>query len=115
MIIKSSNITINVSDLDKSIQFYEGLGLTLANRWGNYYAQITSPGVTIGLHPTDKTHLVGNSGNISIGFSIDRIEDAKAQLDQLKIAYRERTEEGGQFLHFEDPDGTACYYIHSQW
>jgi len=26
----------------------------------------------------------------------------------------ERSEEGGQFLHFADPDGTALYFIKSK-
>jgi len=27
----------------------------------------------------------------------------------------ERSEEGGQFLHFTDPDGTALYFIKPKW
>jgi len=27
----------------------------------------------------------------------------------------ERSEEGGQFLHFADPDGTPLYFIKSKW
>lgn len=115
MTIKESNITINVKDLDKSISFYESIGLTVKNRWGNYYAQLTAPGVLIGLHPTSTDNLPGNSGIVSIGFTIDKFEEAKSELQKLSIKTMDRQEEGGQFLHFNDPDGTALYFIKPKW
>jgi len=66
MTIKEANITINVKDLNKAVSFYESLGLKLKNRWNNYYAQLTAPGVIVGLHPTEDSNLTGNSGNVSI-------------------------------------------------
>ena len=115
MKIKESNITVNVKDLDKSISFYESLGLTLKNRWGSYYAMLSSPGVVIGLHPTSISNLKDNSGNVSIGFTTDNFEDTKSELQKLSIQMNERQEEGGQFLHFTDPDGTALYFIKPKW
>ena len=115
MTIKESNITINVKDLDKSISFYESIGLTAINRWGNYYAQLTAPGVVIGLHPSSDTNLKGNSGNASIGFTADDFEEAKSLLQELSIKTTDREEEGGQFIHFNDPDGTALYFIKPKW
>lgn len=114
MTIKQSNITINVKDLDKSISFYESIGVTVKNRWGDYYAQLTAPGVVIGLHPSD-TNLTGNSGNVSIGFTTDDFEEARSLLQKLSISATDRQEEGGQFLHFNDPDGTALYFIKPKW
>ena len=115
MTIKYSNITINVSDLEISISFYESIGLTVKNRWGNHYAQLTAPGISIGSHPTDNANLTGNSGNISIGFSTDNFEEAKSDLQKLSINTSDRQEEGGQFKHFKDPDGTAPYFIKTKW
>jgi catechol 2,3-dioxygenase-like lactoylglutathione lyase family enzyme len=115
MNIKDSNITINVKDLDKSITFYESIGLKLKNRWGNSYAQLTSPGVVIGLNPTEKNNLTGNSGNASLGFTADKFDEAKALLQKLSIDITERKEEGGQFIHFTDPDGTSLYFIKPKW
>ena len=115
MIIKESNITINVKDLDRSISFYKSLGLTEKNRWGNYYAQLTVSGVVIGLHPTSDKNLTNNSGNVSIGFIIDDIDEAKSHLINLSINLQTREEEGGQFLHFNDPDGTSLYFIKPKW
>lgn len=115
MTIKESNITINVKDLDKSVSFYQSIGLTIKNRWGNHYAQLAAPGVVIGLHPTSGNNLTGNSGNVSIGFTTDKFEETKSHLQKLSIKTTDRKEEGGQFLHFNDLDGTAIYFIKPKW
>jgi len=115
MTIKESSITINVKDLEKSISFYESIGLTVKNRWGNYYAQLKAPDIIIGLHPTRHNNLKENSGNTSIGFTIDDFEEAKSLLQKLSIKATNRIEEGGEFIHFIDPDGTALYFIRPKW
>jgi catechol 2,3-dioxygenase-like lactoylglutathione lyase family enzyme len=115
MKIKEANITINVKNLEKSVSFYESLGLQVKSRWNNDYAQLTAPGVILGLHPTDASNLKGNSGNTSIGFIANNFEEAKVLLQNLSVAITERQEEGGQFLHFYDPDGTALYFINPSW
>lgn len=111
MTIKESNVTINVRDLDTSVSFYESIGFKVKNRWGNHYAQLTAPGITIGLHPTSDSNLLGHSGNVSIGLTTDDFVHAKLFLQRLPIKVTERQEEGGSFLHFVDPDGTALYFI----
>ncbi len=114
MNIKDSNITIMVEDIDKSVAFYESIGFTTKNRWGNNYAQLAAPGVTIGLHPVEKSTAKG-SGNTSIGFTTDNFEDAITMLSKHSIKAEPRSEEGGQFLHFTDPDGTQLYFIKPKW
>jgi len=115
MTIKQANVTVNIKDMDRSISFYQSIGLTVKNRWSNYYAQLTAPGIDIGLHPATNGNLTGNSGNVSIGFTTDNFEETKTSLQQLSIPVTERSEEGGQFLHFNDPDGTALYFIKPKW
>ncbi len=113
MAIKDSNVTISIKDMDNSIAFYQSLGFAVKNRWNNYYAQLTAPGIIIGLHPTNEPK--GNSGNVSIGFTTDNFEEAKSLIKNLAIDVQEREEEGGQFLHFSDPDGTALFFIKPKW
>ncbi len=50
-----------------------------------------------------------------MGFTTNNYEDTKAELKQLNISVNERTEEGGDFLHFNDPDGTSLYFIKPKW
>ena len=114
MAIKDSNITIMVKDMDRSISFYQSIGFNMKNRWGNHYAQMSAPGVVIGLHPAESIQSTG-SGSTSIGFTTDNIENEKTALNKLSIEVQERQEEGGQFLHFSDPDGTQLYFIKPKW
>lgn len=115
MPITAANLTINVKDMDKSISFYQSIGLKLEKRWGNHYAQLTAPGMVIGLHPSNEANLKTDSGNVSVGFITDNFEDTKAELQALSIPISERQEEGGKFIHFSDPDGTALYFIQPKW
>lgn len=115
MSIKAGTITINVKDLDKSISFYESLGLTLKQRWGEHYAELSSPGLTIGLHPSKEVNSQVGSGNVSIGFTMDNFDETKSLLKKLAIEVTERKEAGGEFFHFKDPDGSALYFIKPKW
>jgi catechol 2,3-dioxygenase-like lactoylglutathione lyase family enzyme len=113
MNISQSTITIMVKDMDVSIPFYQAIGLTLKNRWGNHYAEMIAPGLTIGIHPANR-HFNG-SGNTSIGFIVGDFEDAKSFLARLSIPVSESEDEGGQILNFEDPDGTLLYIYKPKW
>lgn len=107
--IKETNVTILVKDMDQAISFYEKIGLTLKNRWGNHYAQLETTGITIGLHPGGREGQ--KSGHISIGFLIDDIAGAKTLLDQKQIPYMFDDGKSGQFTHFKDLDGTELYFM----
>lgn len=111
--ITETNVTLMVMNLDKSIKFYENIGLKLKNRWGEHYAMIETTGLTIGLHPSDKP--VKPSTQVSIGFMVDDIKDAKKVLDENTIIYSEDDGKSGIYLHFQDLDGTALYFTQPKW
>ena len=99
--------------MNRSVSFYQSIGFTLQNRWGNNYAQLTAPGLTIGIHPAGEGFT--GSGNISIGFTTDNFDETKNHLSSLAIHTQLREEEGGKFIHFADPDGTMLYFIKPKW
>lgn len=102
-----------VHDMDRSIKFYESLGLTLKQRWDNHYAMISAPGLTIGLHPAEGDDL--NSGTVSIGFMVNDIDPVKTRFEREKISYTEEDGKSGYYVHFCDPDGTLLYFVKPGW
>jgi len=113
--ILNTHVTILARDMDRSISFYQSLGFELEQRWGDHYAQLKAPGIEIGIHPAGASQGPAGSGNVSIGFTIDNWGEGEALLDSLGIPVDRRQEEGGQFLHFADPDGTSLYFIQPTW
>ncbi len=113
MQIKESNITIAVKDLSASIEFYQKLGLEIKNRWGPHYAQLTAADIVIGLHPVEEP--IPPSSQISVGFMIDNIEDAKLLLRECNIPFSVTDGKSGPLVRFHDPDGTALYFTQPGW
>jgi len=114
MIIKDVNLTIMVKDMDRSVSFYQSIGFKLNQRWASHYAQLSAGKLLIGLHPVEK-NLSQGSGNLSIGFTTYDFQSCRDRLKELSIEVQERTEKGGEFLHFKDPDGTALYFINPKY
>lgn len=119
MKITGSNVTIMVKDMDKSILFYQKLGLNLQQRWENHYAMLNTEGITLGIHPADDSKHWGSelgSGTTSIGLFIGKADEAKTLLDQHQIPYKvENDDKSGIYVHFKDPDGTTIYFVEPKW
>jgi len=113
MNITASNVTIMVKNMDKAIEFYETIGLTLQQRWDNHYAMIGAEGITLGLHPADEEKT--SSGSVSVGFMVNDIEETKKLLNMHSIAYDEADGKSGHYLNFKDLDGTALYFVKPKW
>lgn len=111
MKIKEANITINVQDIEKSVAFYTSIGFTAKKRWAANYALLTAPGIEIGLHQSIDTNSLKSSGNTSIGFIVGDYEEAVTYLKDLSIDFHTEEEKNGKFLYFNDPDGTALYFV----
>ena len=102
-----------VQNMDVAINFYTSIGLTLKNRWENHYAMVTTEGITIGIHPGRGDEQ--GSGNVSIGFMIANIDEARKLLDEKKVGYVAENGKSGNYLKFQDPDGTALYFVQPGW
>lgn len=111
--INTSNVTIMVQDMNRSVDFYtRGLGLSLKQRWGDHYAIVTAPGVSIGLHPAKEKNT--GSMQVSIGFGIDDLKEAEKRLEELGVKYERSGEKAGEFANFQDPDGIWLYFMQSK-
>lgn len=111
--ITETNVTIMVTNMNSSIEFYQSLGFEIKNRWGDHYAMLTTTGLTLGIHPSDgKTK---GSGNVSIGLMVDDINEAKGLLEKNKISFQHHDDKSGIYLNFTDPDGTIIYYTQPKW
>ena len=111
--ITSTNVTIMVKDFEKSLLFYESIGLKLKQRWNSDYAMVETTGLTIGIHPDGEDD--SNSGTVSIGFMIENIDEAKALLEKNKITCKFEDGGSGTYIHFKDPDGTILYFVQPKW
>lgn len=114
MKLNGSNVTIMVKDMTTSISFYESIGLKLKERWGDHYAMVEGPGITLGIHPGGNEK--SSSGSISIGFMIDDCDAAKAMLEKQNVNVTSQDDgKSGIYLHFKDPDGTILYFVKPKW
>jgi catechol 2,3-dioxygenase-like lactoylglutathione lyase family enzyme len=113
---KTSNVTLLVSDMNKSIKFYtEALGLKLVSNYGGEFAVIDSNGLRIGLHPGKKP---GEklSRDMSLGFQVEDMSAAKEALESRGITFEKRVQDRGALIeNFYDPDGTPLYLIELKW
>ena len=91
-------------EINQSIQFYSSIGLSLGQQWGDHYAEMEAPGIKIGLHPGIASAKATGSGITSIGFIANDFSAVKSKLKSLGIECIDRKEEGGDFVHFQDPE-----------
>jgi len=112
MEIKEANVTVMVADMKRAIKFYvDVLGLELKANYGDQYAQLASPGVVIGLHPMtkDESHPAA-PGNISVGFGVESLAAAIADLKAKGVAFSRIVEDRPTKLaFFNDSDGNPLY------
>lgn len=113
---KTSNVTIIVSDMTKSIKFYtESLGLKLVSNYGGEFAVIETNGLRIGLHPGKKPGSAMNR-DMSLGFQVDDMTSAKKILESRGVTFEKRVQDRGALIeNFYDPDGTPLYLIELKW
>ena len=130
--IKKAYVTIMVADLDKSIEFYNGiLGLYEDLRFGDNWAELTTKGITIGLHPQKAgapPELAAKMGwgalseqpqplhpasshshNVTIGFEVTDIHKTAKEMEAKGVKFHFQENEVNILAFFKDPDGTLLY------
>jgi len=103
-----SNVIVQVSDTDRSIDFYEGvLGLSVQGRAGDFVF-LDAGAVTLVLAPAEGAV---DPGDTEIVLEVSDIDEAYARLAaevEFRIAPRPVSQAGDRVLHaadFRDPDG----------
>src|ERR1700675_4278680 len=75
-----SQVTLMVPNMDEAVRFYtETLGLRLKTRYGDEFAVVEAPGLTIGLHPLP-TPESPQAHSMSIGLGVASLETTMPQL-----------------------------------
>lgn len=109
---KSGNVTVMVSDLEKSVDFYtKTLGFKLEFHAKGNWATITAPGITIGLHPaSEHGPRPGNSESLSIGLEVEDLSKTVGELKGkgIKFGYVIDDKEV-KLVNFKDPDNNPLY------
>ena len=97
-----------VSDMDQAIEFYTNkLGLELANRYWDHYAEVQAAELIIGLHP--KSDKITFGTNISIGFGVGEFDQTIQNLEKEGIEFKIQEEGFIRLASFADPDGNSLF------
>ncbi len=113
---KVGNVILAVQDIDKSIEFYNGIiGLPI-KRQRRSWVDLGTSGALLSLHPTSLTaEHVGSSidNGITIGFLVG---DVKSAIDELKEKgvkiHRDIVEkDAGKNAIISDPDGLSNFLV----
>ena len=116
--IKEANVTVIVSDLNRTIRFFtETLGLKLKSHMEGEWAEVQASGLTIGLHPAEEHGpQPGKSESLSIGFVVDNLEQSMAELKRKGVVFAPEIVKDGpvQLAFFSDPDKNPLYLCEIQ-
>ena len=113
MMFSESQITVMVPDMDEAVRFYtEKLRLSLKARYGNEFAVVEAPGLTIGLHPRPKDASAA-SHPASIGLGVASLESAMTELTARGVHFPSAMAEDPpiRIAHFTDPGGMPMYLV----
>ncbi|WP_254544158.1 VOC family protein [Halomarina pelagica] len=116
-----SLVTLGVSDLDRSIEFYrDGLGLPMRERTEADVAFFTTEGAWLALYPVELLAADANAavptggggfGGITLAHNVASRADVDAVVEEAETAGAEvvksprETDWGGYAGYFADPDG----------
>jgi catechol 2,3-dioxygenase-like lactoylglutathione lyase family enzyme len=109
--IKDSNVTVMVSDIKSALKFYtETLGFKAGSIYGEEWAEVKAPGLTIGLHPLKGQPKPFGRGGLSIGFSVDDLDEMIEPLKKKGIDFNLHEDVATRLAFFADRDGNPLYF-----
>jgi len=107
VIEKIENLTIPVSNLKKSIAFYQGiLGLKKKDEWSNY-ATFNIGEMMLGLDPDPKAEL-------QIYMTVANVDEEYKALKEKRVQFVTEPKDqywGGRTVMFKDPDGNKFILV----
>lgn len=114
-----ARLTIRVSNMHRSIEFYrDKLGMRLTERYGERFAELEAPGVTLLLHEKfeEQPDRIP-SGLIGVGLQVSDIDAARRDFESRGILFEGETVEieAMKIAFFSDPDGVPVYIVESDW
>lgn len=113
-----SQVTLMVPDMEEAVRFYTTtLGLRLKARYGNEFAVVEAPGLTIGLHPQPVAH-APQTHAMSVGLGVESLETAIAELSARGVSFIGAIREDPpiRIAYFMGPGGTPLYLCEqSEW
>ena len=113
--IRGGNATLFVSNMDHSVRFFtEVLGLKLAYRAGDHWAQIDAgDGLNLGLHPkSESAASPGTPGSIQVGLIVtEPLETEVAAISARGGKFKGpiHDDEAVRIAFIDDPDGNELY------
>ena len=111
--LNKCRINVMISNMDEAIHFYcKTLGMELANRYGDHYAEIQAPGLLIGLHPTSDKVVRGN--NISIGLGVTDFDMTIKELRSKGVNCRPEEDGYIRLAYFTDPDENQLFLAENE-
>jgi catechol 2,3-dioxygenase-like lactoylglutathione lyase family enzyme len=116
---RNANLTVMVSDMGRAVDFYtRTLGLELKVRYGDHWAEVAAPGLTLGLHPArGPIERTDPSIGLSVGLEVDDIYRAVAELQAKGVTFPTPIRETDELWQaaFADPDGTPLYLAQTKY
>lgn len=117
--IQQARLTVRSRDIERSIAFYrDKLGFTLKRRFGERFADLVGPGVSILIHEKLENQPERiPSGILSIGLQVSDIDAARRLLEERGVVFEGETVEidALKIAFTSDPDGVPLYIVESDW
>jgi catechol 2,3-dioxygenase-like lactoylglutathione lyase family enzyme len=99
-------------DMDRAVAFYtEVLGLDLAYRAGDDWAELEAPPIRLALHATNDERRAASG---TVVFRVGDLDETRRALERRGVAFDEHlgeVEGRARFATFRDPDGNPIQVI----